>query len=642
MATPSYQDYAVLFQNQAVAATSAPVPFAGAASGKVTLTIPAGTTATVRTESSDDGGRTWVPVRCMRADTEQDVANGTVTFSNDAGGTYKLVVSEPSAYLRLNITSISAGSITAYLTNSQGYAFPPALSATVSAPGTLADGVTPTIKATVAPFHNADNQNLGSGNGLNTGGVAQSVNPTGTLDRQRGTGFDGISNTGIVTGTQQLASPPLAATLTQTVTASSSPQTVSVSAVSFTFRGVAYSFQPNCTYNVGAGTSNQEFVFVTSVNASGKTITGVFKNNHASGDPVSTYAYSQAREATIPDGSSPQGVPASAANFWNGTLNVGAGGFELARSAAGELDGASGSGTNLAAAYEWNGGGPISNVGTISGLQFDRSRNLEAKGPGGSTLSGATGAGATSITLNGASGLQPGQKLRLDRNAATEEAAYVATGYSPGALTVPLQSALQFAHANTSTAEWDTHAAAGPGLSGFTPHGVGIEEEALFNPVDGKYYVERSATQDAVPLANVVMEGPALFNGTSGDRARSLSASGDGLGVELACQPSSIATAAAPAANTAATITYAAVTGQQHRLTLLAASYSGGAPAGGNITVQDGATTVLSLDVASTGPLIVPLPPGGIKGSINTAMTITLSAGGAGVSGKVSAAKLTA
>jgi hypothetical protein len=35
-----------------------------------------------------------------------------------------------------------------------------------------------------------------------------------------------------------------------------------------------------------------------------------------------------------------------------------------------------------------------------------------------------------------------------------------------------------------------------------------LEEEALFDPVSGKYYVERAATQDAMPAANIVAEAP--------------------------------------------------------------------------------------------------------------------------------------
>jgi hypothetical protein len=131
------------------------------------------------------------------------------------------------------------------------------------------------------------------------------------------------------------------------------------------------------------------------------------------------------------------------------------------------------------------------------------------------------------------------------------------------------------------------------------------------------------------------------YNGATQDRIRSVSGVGEGQGVVQAMAPSSTApAAAAPAANTAATVTFAAVAGQSHRLTFLVVSYSG-APTGGRLTVADGATTIIDIDVTAAGPFVVPLPNGGIKGTVATAMTITLAAGGAGVAGKVSAAKIT-
>lgn len=95
------------------------------------------------------------------------------------------------------------------------------------------------------------------------------------------------------------------------------------------------------------------------------------------------------------------------------------------------------------------------------------------------------------------------------------------------------------------------------------------------------------------------------------------------------------------AANTAVVATFAAVAAQTHRLTVLVVSYSA-APTGGRITVADGGTTVLDVDLTAAGPLVVPLPAGGIEGSVNTAMTVTLAAGGAAVVGKVNTARITA
>lgn len=108
-----------------------------------------------------------------------------------------------------------------------------------------------------------------------------------------------------------------------------------------------------------------------------------------------------------------------------------------------------------------------------------------------------------------------------------------------------------------------------------------------------------------------------------------------------ASQPASDALSNAPAVNTNAVITYAAVPGQRHRLTGLGFSYNA-APTGGRLTVVDGATTRVDIDLTSAGYTDLTLPPGGIFGAVNTALVITLAAAGAAVTGKVWASKLTA
>lgn len=120
-------------------------------------------------------------------------------------------------------------------------------------------------------------------------------------------------------------------------------------------------------------------------------------------------------------------------------------------------------------------------------------------------------------------------------------------------------------------------------------------------------------------------------------------------GAFLATEAGALKTAPTPstpahvtaAANTAVVATFAAVAGQTHRLTLLVVSYSA-APTGGRVTVADGGTTVLDVDVTGAGVLVVPLPSGGVKGSVNTAMTVTLAAGGVAVVGKLNTARITA
>lgn len=90
----------------------------------------------------------------------------------------------------------------------------------------------------------------------------------------------------------------------------------------------------------------------------------------------------------------------------------------------------------------------------------------------------------------------------------------------------------------------------------------------------------------------------------------------------------------APAVNIPAVVTLVAagagICNVVHQVTW---SYSED-PAGGNIKVEDGATTIFTVDIPIGGPGPIPMRPG-VKGSPNTAMVITLAAGGATCSGKV-------
>jgi hypothetical protein len=88
----------------------------------------------------------------------------------------------------------------------------------------------------------------------------------------------------------------------------------------------------------------------------------------------------------------------------------------------------------------------------------------------------------------------------------------------------------------------------------------------------------------------------------------------------------------APAAGTAAEVEIAAAgTGVCNVIRGIAWSYNA-EPAGGNLKIEDGATTVFSMDIATAGAGFVPVFG---KGSANTALTVTLAAGGEDVSGKV-------
>jgi hypothetical protein len=91
----------------------------------------------------------------------------------------------------------------------------------------------------------------------------------------------------------------------------------------------------------------------------------------------------------------------------------------------------------------------------------------------------------------------------------------------------------------------------------------------------------------------------------------------------------------APSSNTDAVVTFAAVSGNCHVVSGLVFSYIGGTPAGGNLKIEDGAgNTVFNVDITSQGCGFIPFSPAK-KGTAGRAMIITLTAGGSGVSGKL-------
>lgn len=93
-----------------------------------------------------------------------------------------------------------------------------------------------------------------------------------------------------------------------------------------------------------------------------------------------------------------------------------------------------------------------------------------------------------------------------------------------------------------------------------------------------------------------------------------------------------------PAANTAAVITLAAITGQRQVINLVAWSYSG-TPTGGNLKIEDDTTSVLDLDITASGPGSIIFgaanEDGGLASSLDKKLVITLAAGGTGITGKV-------
>ena len=89
-----------------------------------------------------------------------------------------------------------------------------------------------------------------------------------------------------------------------------------------------------------------------------------------------------------------------------------------------------------------------------------------------------------------------------------------------------------------------------------------------------------------------------------------------------------------PAADTIAIVTKAAGgAGISNVLAMVAWSYDGD-PTAGSLTVKEASTTVFKVDITAAGPGFFQfIPP--LKGAANTAISATLSAGGAGVSGIV-------
>lgn len=155
---------------------------------------------------------------------------------------------------------------------------------------------------------------------------------------------------------------------------------------------------------------------------------------------------------------------------------------------------------------------------------------------------------------------------------------------------------------------------------------------------------DADASANAVLAALLTVDHAYGYNGTTWDRLRTLGAAGDGLGVLLTSQPSSAAFNDISGAGAAVTRTFNAVAGQRHRLTHVSCSYSAAASTGtGLLTVTDGATVIAGWDVplAVNTPFAPPLPEGGLVGSVNTNLVITLAAGAAGTVGRLNTAKLT-
>lgn len=490
---------------------------------------------------------------------------------------------------------------------------------------------------------NADNQTpSGTAFQLDVSGPTALLNPcsnsngvnAGAYDRQRTTAFDGSPAVGIAAGTSQYGIP-FSTTINQaTVTGSSNAQVVTVTSTANLKVG---------DY-VAIGGANPENVFIQ--NVAGSTITAVFKSNHVTTDPMNWFHYNVARDAGAGNNISLTGLQASMTYFFNTNTNL----AELERSAGGELDGASGNGTAIAAEYECNSGSP-------GGGFFDRARNLQGKGVGSGTVTAGGGAGTNTVTLNAVVGLNPGQPLYFIVNGGATgtvitEVAYVSASYVPGTLAITLQSNLVNAHSTVGdTVRWDTYAAPGPGLNGFYAAGIGIEEEAVFDPVSGQFFIERSATQDAMPPQNIVTENPALWNGTTMDRGRSGSAANlsvfSAVGSELTTHPGNWAVNAQATAGTPSVTRAAGGAGVRHICNSVSITVAAAATAQPAVIInlRDGASgtgTILqtwALAAPANSAAVINLSGLYIVGSAATAMTLEFA--GATTTGVIGSVNLT-
>lgn len=336
--------------------------------------------------------------------------------------------------------------------------------------------------ATVAQFHNADNQIIGTGNGLLTGGVAQLLNASGNLDRQRETGTDSVPAAGIATGAAQFA---MAFLTTDADNFASGVRTFTPSAMSGTIAGVPWSIQQGSVLVLDTGT-NAETVVVATVTATTFTATTT-KAHNGSVTPfnVAGFVYNQERDA------------------------------------AGELDTATGAGTAVAAEYEYIGGHPV------DGTNYERVRALRGLGLSSLTITAGGGSGSKQITLFSAPGtsLQAGQTIHLSGGTA-EETVHVAPSYTPGSATVPLVGAIQ--NGTQTLATWNSYSATGPGLGTFLVDGEGAEVCAILSPAagTGRLALMRAADADALAVANIPAEAAMVWNGATFDRLPGNAASG--------------------------------------------------------------------------------------------------------------------
>lgn len=375
---------------------------------------------------------------------------------------------------------------------------------------TINDPVTKTNQVTVNQAHNADDQvSPASSFAMQTVGVTLIQSAVGATDRQTETSRHNVPANGIATGTQQLRSS-INTTLVGQVNLGSN--SAFLAATKFTNRGAPAWIQIGSILTIEPGTANQEVWRVETVNYATGAITfaglGVGRVStitHLTGVAVTTASYNEAVDATSPDGTIAAGMPAAMSFLWNQALNAGVGGAEIQRSAAGELDNASGSGTTLSAIYGYTGSG------------YDRVRLIQGKSRITSTSTVAESAGSTNFTFAALTGLSAGQQVMFERGTANAEQLTVAQTWN-GANPVITTQPSAFAHGNTAIVEWSGFGANGPGTNPILPDGIDLEIDAHWDPVSLAFYQGLSATADGLPPQNVEVEMMGVYNGATIDR----------------------------------------------------------------------------------------------------------------------------
>lgn len=173
------------------------------------------------------------------------------------------------------------------------------------------------------------------------------------------------------------------------------------------------------------------------------------------------------------------------------------------------LDGAANVSMTPEVSYLYNNGAPGNN-------NFDRLRELQGKGILFNAISAGATAGSTSLTLASVTGLVAGAPILLVGGGVVE-IVYASTNYVPGSNPVTLQTAQVYA--NHTGAFWDIYAPQGPLLNGLLATGIEPVANVIIDPNAGNYYIGRAASQDNCSGSNIPLASPALFNGSSLDRA---------------------------------------------------------------------------------------------------------------------------